>query len=309
MSRRPYFIANPNSSGGRTAREWPAIEARLRKELGDIGVGMTQAPEDATRLAREALHDGYDLIVAVGGDGTNNEVVNGFFENGRPVNPEAAFGLFQRGTGGDFKRTLGLAGTQDEYVAALRGNGVRRIDVGKLTYVDHNEREATRYFLNIASFGIGGLFDIYLNRSRKVFPGRFATTWAGLRAGLKYKNQPVRISIDGGSDREVRINNVAVANGRYYGGAMFVAPAAELDDGLFEVVVIGDLKFGELLTFSRRIYKGTHLTMPKIECQRGRVVRATSDEIVLLDVDGEQPGKLPATFEVVPGVLQLKVAG
>jgi YegS/Rv2252/BmrU family lipid kinase len=288
-------------------RDWPPIEARLRREIGEFTVSMTGAPGEATSIARKALLEGCDLIVAVGGDGTNNEVVNGFFLDGSPVNPGAAFGILQRGTGGDFKRTLGLRGDLDEYVAALRGDAVRPIDLGRLTFVDHHGKQAVRYFLNIASFGISGVVDNYVNRSH-LFKGRLAFFVASLRAGIVYKNQLVRLRIDDGPELERRVNTVAVANGRYFGGSMMVAPQAELDDGLFDVVTLGDLTFGDMLALSRRIYQGTHLEMRKVEHVQARRVVAESDEVVLLDVDGEQPGRLPATFELIPAALRLKVA-
>lgn len=304
----PFFVVNPRSDGGRTGSAWPRVEARLRRELGDLRVAFTAAGGEAAPIARRALEGGHELVVAVGGDGTINEVVNGFFEGGRPVTPGAALGILQRGTGGDFRRTLGLEGTLDGYVRALVGGSVRRVDVGRLTFVDHQGRERERYFLNIASFGVGGVFDQYLNRSRRVLAGRFATTWAGLRAAASYRNQPVRLCLDGGAPREVRVHNVAVANGRYYGGAMQVAPQAQLDDGLFDVVVLGDLRLSQIPDLARRIYAGTHLGMRQVEHARARRVQAESDEVVLLDVDGEQPGRLPASFEVVPGALLLKAA-
>jgi diacylglycerol kinase (ATP) len=302
------FVVNPRSDGGRTGRAWPALEARLRRGLGEVDVLYTERRGDGTRLARLALEEGARAVVAVGGDGTNNEVLNGFFDEDRPLRPAAALGVLQRGTGGDFQRTLGPPPSVEAMARALGGDEARTIDVGRVRFVDHEGREASRYFLNIASFGVGGVFDFHLNRSRKLLAGRFATAWAGLRAALEYRNQPVTQRLDGGPAREVRVNNVAVANGRYHGGAMRVAPHAELDDGLFDVVTVGDLTLGDLAGFARRVYRGTHLEMRKVDVARAARVEATSRGCVLLDVDGEQPGRLPATFEVVPRALRLKVA-
>lgn len=307
---RTFFVVNPNAANCRTGRMWPGMEKRFATLLGDVGVGFTTAPGDATHIALEAIEDGYGLIVSVGGDGTNNEVVNAFFnEDGSLVTPDAAFGFISLGTGGDFRRSLGIERGEKGAESTLPGIEVKRIDVGRMTYTDHNDKACVKYFANIASFGVGGLVDEYVNRSTKFLGGKVSFMLGTIKALRKYRNQTVRLKVDDKLDEEMVINNVAVANGQFFGGGMHVAPHALLDDGLFDVVILGDLNFREILKGSRKLYKGTHLDQDKIRWLRGKKVIAESDDRVLIDMDGEQPGKLPATFEVLPKALRLKVPG
>jgi diacylglycerol kinase family enzyme len=187
----------------------------------------------------------------------------------------------------------------------------RKIDVGKLGFVATDGSPATRMFANIASFGVSGVVDRLVNESGKKL-GRLSFLWATARATLSYTNQRVQLVFDGKDRVEATINTVAVANGRYFGGAMMVAPHAEVDDGAFDVVAIGDLGFADLVTSGRRLYKGTHLTMDKVTTRRAKVVEAEGIDpgaVIELDVDGESPGRLPARFEIVPAALWMVVPG
>jgi YegS/Rv2252/BmrU family lipid kinase len=304
------LVVNPQSAGGKTERRWPQLRATIHEAYGPFTERFTRVAGDATRLTREALREGADLVVAVGGDGTINECVNGFFaENGegQPIAPDACFGIVPAGTGGDFIKTLSVPRDTFAAAAALKA-APRPIDVGRLTYVDSAGKPAVRHFINIASFGIGGLVDRYVNESSKAFGGTLSFAFATLKAGASYKNAKVRLTLDGGPAREGRIYNVAVANGRYFGGGMKVAPDAALDDGMFDVVTMGDFGFSDLLLRGLDIYTGRHVSNPKVSVARARRVDADSSDggEVLLDVDGEQPGRLPATFELLPGALKVR---
>jgi diacylglycerol kinase family enzyme len=162
-------------------------------------------------------------------------------------------------------------------------------------------------FANIASFGVSGVVDRLVNESGKKF-GRLSFAAATLRATWSYKNKRVQLLLDGTDRIEATINTVAIANGKYFGGAMMVAPDAELDDGQFDVIAMGDFGFGDLVKSGRRLYKGTHLSMDKVTSRRARVIEAepiAKSDIVELDVDGESPGRLPARFEIVPAALSV----
>src|SRR6185503_2747512 len=276
---------------------------------GPFDARFTDAPGSATRLAREALQGGAELVVAMGGDGTINEVVNGFYDGARAIAPEAAFGVLPAGTGGDFVKTLGTPREVREAAEELKRAAPRAIDLGRLTFTAHDGSTEVRHFINIASFGIGGLVDRYVNDSSKALGGAVSFAMATLRAGLRYKNAEVRIALDGEPPKEGRIYNVAVANGRYFGGGMKVAPNAALDDGLFDVVTLGDFGCGDLLFRGLDIYSGKHLKNPKVTVHRARKIEATPVDgaaEVLLDVDGEAPGRLPATFELLQGALKVR---
>ncbi|MGE3768106.1 MAG: diacylglycerol kinase family protein [Kofleriaceae bacterium] len=302
---------NPNSQGGKLGKRWPEVAETLQRAFPFEDV-MTTGVGDATRLTRSALESGAERIVAIGGDGTVNEVVNGFFVDGQPIAPDATFALVPYGTGGDFRRTLGVANDVQEAAKVIAMGKRRRIDLGKLTFVANTGGQAIRMFANITSFGLSGVVDRLVNDSKKRLGGKMAFAWASIKATFQYTNQRVQLVFDGTDRVESTIYNVAVANGRFFGGGMKVAPNAELDDGMFDVVAFGDMGLGEALKLSRKIYDGAHLSMDKVTSRRARTVYAEpidSNAVVELDVDGEAPGKLPAQFELVPQALWVATPG
>jgi len=312
--KRTVIIVNPRSSGGAAGKRWTALADTIGRVL-PFDEAITTAPGHATELARQALRDGADRVIALGGDGTINETVNGFFDEQGNALPEAAnahFGVIPFGTGGDFRRTLGLP--QDVAGAAkVIANGItKRCDVGRLTYTLPNGGTATRMFINIASFGVSGEVDRIVNKSSKRL-GRMSFFVATARATMTYKNKRVSMVFDGNTSApvEATISTVAIANGRYFGGAMHVAPNAEIDDGKFDVVCMGDFGFGDMVMSGRRLYQGSHLTMDKVTSRRATSVRAEAIDgaAVELDLDGENVGRLPATFDMVASAVNLLVPG
>jgi YegS/Rv2252/BmrU family lipid kinase len=311
VTPRTVVIVNPRSQGGRLGKRWKDIADTIGRAF-PFEESITEAPGDATRLTREALRGGAERVVAIGGDGTINEVVNGFFDDrGLAIAPAASFAVIPFGTGGDFRRTVHMPVELADAAAVIAANHRKQIDVGKLEFTAAGGGRALRMFANIASFGVSGVVDRMVNESSKRL-GRLAFAVATARATWSYKNQRVQLVFDGADRVEATINCVAVANGRYFGGAMMVAPAAELDDGMFDVIAMGDFGFGDLLTSGRRIYKGTHVTMDKVTARRARVVEAEPIDpaaVIELDVDGENPGRLPARFELLPLALWVIVPG
>jgi YegS/Rv2252/BmrU family lipid kinase len=310
VAPRTVVVVNPNSQGGRLGKRWPELADTLARAFPFDDVHTT-GPGDATRLAREALAAGAERIVAIGGDGTINEVVNGFFANGAPIAPQASFALLPFGTGGDFRRTMQIPIELADAAAVIAANKRAKIDVGKLELTQHDGTRSVRMFANIASFGVSGVVDRLVNESGKKL-GRLSFALATARATWSYKNQRVQLIFDGeaASRVELTVNTVAVANGKYFGGAMMVAPHAEIDDGQFDVIAMGDFSFGDLLKSGRRLYKGTHLEMDKVTSRRARTVDAEPVDPsakVELDVDGEPLGLLPARFELLPGALWMVV--
>lgn len=309
-------VVNPRSGGGYTGRAWRRIAAELEKQLGPVRVHFTASPSSphylpAAELTRQALREGAQLVIAVGGDGTINEVVNGFYEGEEQINPQAHLAILNCGTGGDFRRTFGFPQEWEKGIAHIASGNSRRIDLGRLSFVAEDGRETTRYFDNIASFGMSGAVDRAVNRAtwQKNFGGSFTFFWCSMMAMLGYRPREVRIKTDTGIDEEMTVGTCAVANGRFFGGGMMIAPTAEPDDGLFDVTVLLDMGMGDFLKGSGSIYKGTHIDNPKVFTERVRWLEAEplGDKPVLLDVDGEAPGRLPARFEILPGALTLRV--
>jgi len=306
-------VVNPNSGNGRTGRGWPRLAEQLRHYLGEFRASLTSGPGEATGLVRQALRDGCRRIVAVGGDGTNNEVVNGFFaEEGKPLGGQACLGLVPRGTGGDLRKSLGIGLAAESWGQVLAAGRQVEIDLGRARFHDDSGRPLTRHFINITSFGLGGLVDDRVNNSTKALGGKVSFMLGTLKALGRWRNQQVDLEVQDGAGQKVftgslRVVNVVVANGQYFGGGMWVAPRARLDDGLFDVVVLGDLSKGELMLKTGTIYRGTHLRLDKVRHWRGSRVVARSPERVLIDMDGEQPGQLPIELEILPRALRLLV--
>jgi YegS/Rv2252/BmrU family lipid kinase len=301
------FIVNPASANGSTGKLWERLERAIGGEIGNVDASFTTAANHASSLARKALDDGFEMVVAVGGDGTVNEVVNGFFEAGAPVNPEAVLGVISRGTGSDFIKTMNLPKEIDDAARALKGRSVKRCDAGRFTSRGSNGKEIERYFVNIADFGVGGEAIVRVNNTSKALGGFLSFLYGTLKTLWVYEGKKVKFTIDDDSEIERIINSVVIANGQYFGGGMWVAPEARADDGLFDIVILDDLSFMESLLNIPKLYKGTHVNDPKVTCLRGKKVVAESDEDVLIDVEGEQGGMLPATFEIIPSSINVKV--
>ncbi|MBZ0273998.1 diacylglycerol kinase family lipid kinase [bacterium] len=306
-SFKTMVIVNPNSAGGRGAKIWPEIRERLAATIEDFAFTMTAAPGDATTLTRQAIREGYEMIVSLGGDGTHSEVVNGFFDGGEPVNPDTVFGIIPCGTGGDLRKTMRIPKEPIQAVGILGGRGFSPIDVGHMTYVDHAGRPAARYFINIASFGLGGEVSARVNGASKLLPGTVVFAWHSLVSLLTYRNKKVRVAIDGRDLGERKLFAGVVANGRFFGGGMKVAPWAKIDDGYFDVILVCDLGRMQAITQMLAIYKGTHINHKKVEVQRARTVEVSSAQTVLHDVDGEAPGRLPSVYRILPGALRAKM--
>lgn len=331
MALRTFVVANPLAGAGQVKKEWVRIERMLQAKLPEVDFAFTEGPDHATLLTREALRDGWEMVVAIGGDGTFNEAVNGFFEKSdapeefhrdedgwvrpreaasfEPINSDAVMGLLPMGTGGDFRKSVGITEELAANIDRLGGDETRPCDVGQLVYIDHDGRLASRAFINIASCGFSGKVDKVVNNMWKGLGGpmsfQVASTWAWLR----WNNQPLEILFDDDDKVTGDFFMVAVANGEYFGGGMHVAPQARIDDGKFEVVVLGDLSKWESAILMPRIYAGRHFEFEDASRREARRVqmRATGDEPVLIDLDGEQPGRLPALYQMHPGAIRLKI--
>lgn len=304
---KTVIIANPMAGAGKVGRRWQNFNRIINSCFGPAQVRFTQGPADATRVARQAAREGCERLVVVGGDGTLNEAVNGLFsEDGMTsLGADISLVLYPVGTGGDFARSVGLSALPVQRALEIATD--RRIDLGRTTLTAPDGSTIVRHFINISSFGASGLIDQKVNASSKLLGGKASFMWGTLRGLLAYKNQRVRLTVDDIFDQEVLINTVAVANGRFFGGSMKIAPDALVDDGLFDIVILGDLGLATFLRYSSYIYKGRHLELPAVSVMRGRTLTATPlyPTPVLIDFDGEQPGQLPVRYEVMPKALKL----
>ena len=234
-----------------------------------------------------------------------NEVVNGFFSDGQLINPEAELAIFSHGTGSDLIRSLQISKGIDPFLEILRQGRKRMVDVGEVLFYDNSGQQTHRYFLNVADVGLGGETVARVNQQSKLLGGKLSFLMGSIVSILRYHNKVMFCEIDGKLIFEGRLNSIMVANGRYIGGGMMIAPHAELDDGLFDIVILGDFSAFTLLRHLPKIYRGTHLKIPGVKVYRGRSVVITSTEKALLDIDGEQPGQAPLTFSLLPKILRV----
>jgi YegS/Rv2252/BmrU family lipid kinase len=307
-----FVVVNPTSRNGDTGRDWPKIRAALEGVFPLMTVTESHGRGETARLVRAALKDGHLDIIAVGGDGTINEAVNGFFENGAAVSPDAVFGFVSSGSGSDFRRTFGIAGGYEAAIARLKLSRIRRLDVGRVACVSAKGEPVSRYFVNVASFGFSGRLVSRINRARfaKLFGDGFARSFHALTALIGWRPQRVRLIADAGYDEIAGIANVAVANGRWFGGGLRVAPNAEPSDGLFDIVVMGGAPRRHILQSLNKIRSGAHLSDPGVRLVRASRLTAAptvdTKGAVTVETDGESAGLLPATFEILAGAINLR---
>ncbi|RLB29316.1 MAG: hypothetical protein DRG87_07390 [Deltaproteobacteria bacterium] len=304
-SRKIAFIVNPNAAMGTVEREWPRIRDLAKHRLGEFQAFLTAGPRHATTLTRRALQQGSEVVICVGGDGTLNEVVNGFMGEDGPLRPETMLGFIPRGTGCDFIKTIPLPKAPERALDIIKDFHARHIDLGRISYRDRHGNPSLRYFHNVTSFGLGGEVDDRVNRTTKAFGGFVSFIWATLISILIYDKKRIHLKVDEGFSQTVVCWNVAVANGQYHGGGMWVAPEARVDDGMFHVTMIGDFTLPEVFWNLPRLYNGTLIQHEKVTTLVGKSIEASSEQRVLLDVDGEQPGQLPVTIDIVPGAVSL----
>ena len=298
------LIANPKSGRGKVGQHLPEIERLLREQDIAHRIVVTTHPGHATEAARQALEGGERFVVAAGGDGTVHEVVNGMLADDRPVAEGAVLGVVAAGSGCDFVKSFELPGDTMQAAGRLSGDATVPIDVGKVAYAGEDGSTVIRYFPNIAEAGLGGaVCKRVTTLPRRLGPTQyFFGFWLVLP---RFAPTRVRINADG-QTYEGRAVNVVVANGRFFGGGMQISPKSSSSDGLLDVLVMTGPKLDSFTTLPK-VYKGTHLPHRNIVELRGRRIRVEADAPLRLEADGEPLGTTPATFDVLPTPLLLKV--
>ncbi len=309
----PLVIVNPKSASGATRDNWTATASEMRAHFGPFSVAFTKAAGDGIELAERAAASGRRFIIACGGDGTINEVANGILRSGEDVE----LGVLPSGTGGDFRRTLGLPLASRAAAAALRDGETRMMDAGLVTFFDLHGKTVNRYFVNVSSFGLAASV-LKRVKSAKIFDwlpldairGRANFAVSTLQEVLDLDPISIRVRIDAGEEKTLQTINFCVANSRYFGGGMMIAPGASINDGLFDVVNIGDISTAKILLNGYSLYRGTHNKLDEVKsalASRIEVAPLDPSAEILLETDGEMPGKLPAIYEIVPNALRVRV--
>lgn len=287
-------ILNPSAAGGRTTAALPAINRALTQTRRPYAIHVTKCRGDAIEIARRVSDDGANLVIAVGGDGTINEVTNGLLASGR----KPTLGIVAVGHGSDFARTVGTSKNVELAIAAACSLRPRPIDAGQARFADGS----TRAFLNVAGLGFDAIVAERVGGSR--LPGsNLPYLSAALRTLTSFRNIPIHITVDG-TTIETRAVFAQIANARFMGGGFKIAPMAEIDDGWLDLALVGDLAKGDLLKNLPKVYSGGHVDHPKFTHRTMRSAHISSDEPAKVQLDGEIVGTTPVTFSVLPGAVQ-----
>ncbi|MHA1311379.1 MAG: diacylglycerol/lipid kinase family protein [Candidatus Helarchaeota archaeon] len=304
-----YFIINPKSGNGRTKKRWEKIIRPLIESKNiEYNFKFTEYPNHATEIVRDLIKKGNKFIVAVGGDGTFNEVINGFFENDKLVDPNCVFGLISSGTGSDTIKTLGHSKDFEESIEILQKGSIKKIDIGIAKFRSFEGDIKSRYFLNIADIGLGGDVVDRVNRTTKIFGGKISFYIGSIRGILHHKMvKTTLIFEDTGEKYECNLNLAIFANGKYFGGGMKVAPDAINDDGLLDIITAQDMGRWKLLKNISKMYSGKHLELPEVKAHpRCKKIKAESEKPIFLDLDGEQVGTTDIEINIYHKILPLK---
>jgi diacylglycerol kinase (ATP) len=304
-------VVNPASASGRTGKKWPSISQKVKEKLPSAKIHLTQESNQATHVVREALKNGIQRIVSVGGDGTHHEVINGFLdEHQQIINPSAKLAIIPMGTGSDLCRSLGLPRSEKEAIEYLFKN-LKSIDLGLVTYQNSKGITSTQAFVNIGSFGLSAEVGKQLEKRQK--SNKLSYISGIYYASSVYNNEMVQLELikEDGSVQHInsKLYLCAVGNGRFFGGGMKITPTAFLNDGVFEVAVLGDLNAFEVVTRLPALFQGKHIGKSKIESFPAVQVNATAENAdqIWIEVDGEPIGTLPAQFRLLPSALLISV--
>jgi diacylglycerol kinase (ATP) len=304
MTAPYFFVVNPAAGAGAAGRLWPALARRLRDLHVQYEYELTQGPLTATSFVRQALRAGARTVVAVGGDGTLNEVVNGFFLNEQPIAPDASLGVIPAGSSSDIARALGIPAGLAAVDLLLDGR-IAPIDLGRADFAGSAEF-TIRYFMNNADVGIGGRVAAGASRFKRA-GGKAAFALSSVGAALDPRPWRGTLGIDGAAAQEVEAITVVVAIGPYTGGGMHIAPGAKMEDGLFDVITIGAMSSQDLLLNFPRVYVGAHLSHPAVRRVQAQLVRIETDGAPPVELDGEVAGVGSVEFRILPGRMRIHV--
>jgi YegS/Rv2252/BmrU family lipid kinase len=308
----PLIIVNPKSAGGATEGKWARIASDFRSNFGPFSVAFTKSQGDATKLALEGARAGRKFIVACGGDGTINEVVNGLMESRLDVE----LGILPSGTGGDFRRSIGMADNARHAATQLRTGITRAIDVGRVTFRT-DSTSTSRHFINVSSFGLSAKVSVKMPEKRFLnwvpmpgpLRGKFKFALATLEELSGLRSRILKVRVDGGEEFLLSSVNICICNASFFGGGMKIAPDASISDGHFDIVNISEVGPLKVAANLPKLYSGTHGKMEEVSFFKARRIEfnLADSEDLNIETDGEVSGRLPATFEIIPNALRLRL--
>jgi len=304
-----HVIVNPISAKGQTQKRWEHIRDAIRSSFREFQYVFTERPKQATEIARELLHRGFDFIIGVGGDGTLNEIASGFFrsETNEIINEDASLGIIPSGTGSDFLRFLKVPRDFRKSVEWLKDAPKQKIDIGMITYPGDGMNVEQQYFINVADFGLGAEVVKQVSSIPSQNRGTFFYYRGLISTLFHYRSKRVRIVVDDHETIEGNFLIGAVANGGIFGQGMIIAPNARINDGYFDLVLVEDMREIEILWNSRRLYTGSIDKHKKVHTLRAKKIKVQSENPVYIEYDGEPGGNLPAEFEIREQAINFRI--
>ncbi len=309
MYQNTTVIMNPASAGGKTARDLRIIQEMVISHIcKSPKLRITEKPWDAKLYAKKAIEQGASLLIVAGGDGTIQEVVNGYFEKNRMIGAKCPLGILNCGTGGGLAQSLGLPKSLMSQIDIISKGTVHKIDCGRVQYVDHEQHKHIRYFINELQFGIGGTVVRQTGILKKQFGGTLAFGITTLKSVFTHPNQRLQIKVDDKKNIDGLFTGIVIANGAYTGGGMNLTPGAKTDDGFFNILLIKGLSIKDRLIAFSKIYSGKHIKNGKFSYFKAKKLNVSSKEKVLAEADGELLGNLPYSVQIIPKALPVIVA-
>ena len=304
---RTLFIVNPAAGHGRAGARWAQALVLVKRIYGDLELAHTARPGHGRELARAAVEAGVELVVAVGGDGTVGEVIDGYLAVPEAVRRNSELSTFPAGSGCDFANHMGVPREPEAWVKFFAAASRRRIDAGRATFRGADGAPRARHFLNVAALGLPGEVAVTVARRGKFLGGTLTYLVEGALAVLSAKAKSMRLVIDGVEEAPAAYHLVAAANTSTFGGGMKLAPQADAEDGLLDLLTIGDMPRAELMALLPRAHAGGHLSRPGVVLRRARRIEIHTDESLPLNIDGDADGTAPVVFEVLPKALAFRL--
>lgn len=302
-----HAIVNPIAGGGRTGRLIPRLQTEIEKRFGtDCVIHATRQPLEATNITRKSIMTGAKLIIVMGGDGTVQEAVNGFFNDRKLLDPACELGILNFGTGKGLLQTLNLPSSLEEQLDLIAYSSSNLLDVGCVVYKDEKGNKQECFFLNECQVGIGGDVVTEVSMKHKYFGGTLAFGSVAIKQALFYKALNLTVKFD---DKQIISRNligVVAGNGAFCAGGMRLTPDARPDDGQFDVLLIHDMNiFNRIWNFTK-IYSGKHIKSQYVTLRRSKSLLIDSEKPALIEADGELLGTVPCEISLLPAALKVK---
>ena len=302
-----HIVVNPIAGSGK-AGKIAAIVLQKTRSLSDsvVNLTFTEKKNDATIITREAIARGAGMMIAVGGDGTINEVVNGFFREDGPINPSCELGIINCGTGGGYARTLGIPKDLEQQIDLVLRPGSMDLDIGRISYQDFSGSPSTRLFVNECQVGIGSKVASAVGKNYKIFGGTLAFGIMATVQAILIKPVPLNLWYDDEPVRKLSLIGLVVGNGIECAGGMKLTPDAKLNDGLFDVLSMHEMSTIQRLLNLSKVYSGAHILSPYFSVKRCKTIKIVSDNKVTLEADGEVLGYSPFEISILPSAIRIK---